>query len=335
MNFIKTVTLTTTLLLSSSLCMAESITGAGSTFGAPIYGKWAEGFKTDSNIELNYQAVGSGAGINQINNRTVDFGASDMPVSEDKLLTNHLVQIPTVMGAVVVIVNIPGVNINQLHISNDVISDIYLGNIKYWNDPAIQADNPLVILPKLAIAPVYRADGSGTTYVFTGFLSKINQFWNSNIGSSTSVKWPVGTGGKGNDGISSIVHQVNGAIGYVESAYASVNKLTTVQMQSANHTWISPTSESFTNAAKQADWAHTTNFAIDLLEQPGNKSWPIVSATFLLIPDNAKDPNQTKAVIKWIRWSYINGTDTAEKLEYIPLPMEVQKQVLDKLKPLE
>jgi len=323
--------LAATILVGSTSAMAQSITGAGSTFGAPIYGKWSEKSKSSTGVELNYQAIGSGAGINQIIGRTVDFGATDMPLSSEKLATNSLVQVPTVMGAVVMIVNIPGVDQNRLKLSPEVLADIYLGKITKWNDPRIVADNADLALPALAIAPVYRADGSGTTFVFTSYLNKISADWLKSVGSATSVKWPAGTGGKGNDGISATVKQVKGAIGYVESAYASSNHLITARLKNASGAWVSPTAQSFSKTAEKANWSGAADFAVDLLNLPGDDSWPIMSATFLLIPTNAKEPAQTLAVIKWLTWSYKNGNDTATSLEYVPLPASVQTQALNKL----
>ena len=326
------IAIITGLLMGAQPTYAQQITGAGSTFGAPIYSKWSESAKPTTGIELNYQAIGSGAGINQIANRTVDFGATDMPLSTDKLKELNLLQVPTVMGAVVVIANIPGLQNNQLRLAPDVLADIYLGKIRNWNDPRIVTSNPdLNALPSLAIAPIYRADGSGTTFVFTSYLGKISEMWNNTVGSSTSVKWPVGNGGKGNDGVAATVKQVKGGIGYVESAYASVNHLTTVQLMNADHKWVSPTSNSFISAADQAKWNIAKDYAVDLINQPGPASWPIVSATFVLIPTNAKDLTKTASVIKWLTWSYENGSKIATDLEYVPLPASVRQQIIEGL----
>lgn len=331
----KTILLALVTIMSTVTgARADMLTGAGATFPAPVYAKWAEAAKTATGIELNYQAIGSGGGQNQIFNRTVDFGASDAPVSADKLSSNNLLQVPTVMGAVVVIVNLPGVENNQLRLNQSTISGIYLGKIKDWGDPAIAKDNPNLKLPKLAIAPVYRADGSGTTFVWTSYLSKINSDWQSSVGANTSVKWPTGTGAKGNDGVSAVVKQVKGAIGYVESVYASQNKLVVTQLQTADGHWVTASNETYSAAAKNADWKNAPNFTVDLLNQPGDKSWPIVSATFILVPTNATDAAKTKLIATWLGWAYANGNSIAQNLDYIPLPVSVQEQALQKIKGL-
>ena len=311
---------------------AQMLTGAGATFPAPVYTKWAEAAKTATGVELNYQAIGSGGGQNQIFSRTVDFGASDAPVSADKLSSNNLLQVPTVMGAVVAIVNVPGIQNNQLHLSPAVLAGIYLGKITSWNDPAIVKDNPGLTLPKLPIAAVYRADGSGTTFVWTSYLSKISTEWQNSVGANTSVKWPTGNGAKGNDGVTAVVKQVKGAIGYVESTYASQNHLIVAQLQSANGHWVVANNDSFIAAAKNADWKSAPNFAVDLLNQPGDHSWPIVSTTFILIPTNPVDANKTKLIANWLGWSFANGGAMATALDYVPLPASVQEQVMAGIK---
>ena len=313
---------------------AEQLTGAGATFPAPVYAKWAEAAKTATGVELNYQAIGSGGGQTQIFNRTVDFGASDAPVPTDKLASNNLLQVPTVMGAVVVIVNVPGVENNTLRLSPATLVGIYLGKINSWNDAAIQKDNPKITLPKLAIAPVYRADGSCTTFVWTSYLSKISPDWRQTVGANTSVKWPAGNGAKGNDGVSATVKQVKGAVGYVESTYASQNHLIVAQMQSANGHWVVANNDSFSAAAKNADWSSAPDFAVDLLNQPGDRSWPVVSTTFLLIPTNPVNPAKTKLVADWLGWAYANGGAMATALDYVPLPSAVQQQVMTRVREL-
>jgi len=306
---------------------AQQITGAGSSFAAPIYGKWAEAASGPTGLKLNYQSIGSGAGINQINNRTVDFGASDMPVAAADLAAHKLMQFPTAIGGVDMVVNIPGVEINQLKLTGDLIAQIYLGKITKWNDPKLVEMNNGVKLPNLAIAPVYRADGSGTTFVFTDYLSMLDPTWKSTVGSSTSVKWPAGNGAKGSEGVAATVRQVKGGIGYVESAYATQNKLTTTQLRNKAGMFVSPDTESFAAAAASADWSKVQNFAIDLNDQPGAKSWPIESATFVLLPTDAKDPKQSLAVTKLFDWSFANGNKIAEDLLYIPLPKSVQDAI--------
>ena len=306
---------------------AQQITGAGSTFGAPIYGKWGEAAAGPTGTKLNYQAIGSGAGINQINNRTVDFGASDMPVSPENLKAHNLMQFPTVIGGVVPIVNIPGIKPNEIKLDGTVLAEIYLGTITKWNDPKIVALNKGVELPSLAIAPVYRADGSGTTFVFTDYLSMLSPDWKSKIGASTSVKWAAGNGAKGNDGVSATVRQVRGGIGYVESAYAEQNHLVTTMMRNKAGNFVAPAMEAFAAAAASADWGHVQNFAVDLNDQPGAKSWPIESATFVLLPTDPKEPAQSAAVQKFFDWGFAHGSDLATELQYIPLPASVQNAV--------
>ena len=303
------------------------ITGAGSTFAQPIYQKWGEAAAPTTNIKLNYQAVGSGAGINQINNRTVDFGASDMPVKADDLATHKLMQFPTVIGGVDIIVNIPGINANQLKLTGPVLADIYLGKVTKWNDPSITAINPGLTLPSLAIAPVHRADGSGTTFVFTDYLGMQSAEWKSKVGSSTSVSWPVGAGAKGSDGVAGTVHQIKGGIGYDESAYAELNKLTTTLLQNKAGKFVAPTMAAFEAAAASADWSAVQNFAIDLNNEPGDASWPIESATFVLLPTDPKDPNQSAAVKKFFDWGFAHGSDIAKQLLYIPLPKSVHDAI--------
>jgi phosphate transport system substrate-binding protein len=306
---------------------AQQINGAGSSFAAPIYNKWAESAGPATGVKLNYQAIGSGAGINQINNRTVDFGASDMPVSGENLKKNNLMQFPTVIGGVDIVVNLPGMKPNELRLTGEVVADIYLGNITKWNDKAIAALNPSVKLPSLAIAPVYRADGSGTTFVFTDYLSMVSPDWKSKVGAATSVKWAAGTGGKGSDGVAATVSNIRGGIGYVESAYAENNKLITVEMKNKAGKFVSPTADSFAAAAANADWSKVENFAIDLNNQPGDKSWPIESATFVLLPTDPKDPAQSAAVQKFFDWGLTNGDAIAKQLLYVTLPASVKSQI--------
>lgn len=303
------------------------ITGAGSTFAAPIYTKWAEAASGAINLKLNYQAIGSGAGINQINNRTVDFGASDMPVKADDLAAHKLMQFPTVIGGVDIIVNIPGIKANELKLTGPVLAAIYMGKITKWNDPSISAINPGLKLPSTAIATVHRADGSGTTFVFTDYLSMQDADWKSKIGSSTSVSWPGGAGAKGSDGVSGTVHQITGGIGYVESAYAEQNKLTTTMLLNKAGKYVAPTMAAFEAAAAAADWSSVQNFAIDLNNEPGDASWPIESATFVLLPTDPKDVNQSAAVKKFFEWGFAHGNDTAKQLLYIPLPESVHNAI--------
>jgi phosphate transport system substrate-binding protein len=306
---------------------AQQITGAGSSFAAPIYGKWGEAAGAATGIKLNYQAVGSGAGINQINNRTVDFGASDMPVAADQLTLHKLMQFPTVIGGVDIIVNIPGVKPNELKLTGPILADIYLGKIAKWNDKAIADLNPTLKLPSTAIASVHRADGSGTTFVFTDYLGMQSPDWKSKVGSSTSVSWPGGAGAKGSDGVAGTVRQIQGGIGYVESAYAEQNHLTTTLMKNQAGKFVAPTMASFAAAAASADWTKVQNFAIDLNDQAGAESWPIESATFVLLPTDPKDVAQSVAVKKFFDWGFAHGSDIATQLLYIPLPTSVQTAI--------
>jgi phosphate transport system substrate-binding protein len=306
---------------------AQSITGAGSTFAQPIYGAWADASKAATGIALNYQGVGSGAGQKLVTQRTVDFGASDAPMADDKLQAAKLLQFPAVMGAIDLAVNLPGVPDGKLKLTGQLIADIYLGNLTNWNDPAIAKVNPGLKLPDLAIAPVYRADGSGTTYVFTGYLSKIDPDFKSKVGADKAVSWPAGTGSKGTAGVASAVKNTPGAIGYVESAYATLNHLTVTQLQTHDGKFIKPTLATFAAAAVHADWAGAKDFAVDLNDQPGANAWPIVSATFVLVPTNPTDAARGAAVIKFFDWAFTNGDATAKKLEYVALPASVKAQV--------
>jgi phosphate transport system substrate-binding protein len=303
------------------------ITGAGSSFAAPIYGKWGEAGAVATGVKLNYQAVGSGAGINQINNRTVDFGASDMPVAADQLAAHKLMQFPTVIGGVDIIVNLPGIKADQLKLTGPILADIYLGKVTKWNDPEIAKLNPDLKLPSLAIATVHRADGSGTTFVFTDYLGMQSAEWKSKVGSSTSVAWPNGAGAKGSDGVAATVQHIPGGIGYDESAYATQNHLTTALLQNKAGAFVAPSMAAFSASAANADWLKVKNFAIDLNDQAGAASWPIESATFVLLATDPKDPAQSAAVKKFFDWGFAHGSDIATALLYIPLPESVHNAI--------
>ena len=306
---------------------AVDITGAGSTFAAPIYGAWGSAAKAPLGIALNYQALGSGAGQNQVIARTVDFGASDAPVAPAKLDSNMLLQFPTVMGGVVPIVNLPGIASNQMHLTGEILAGLFSGEIATWNDPKIAALNPGLKLPDTAVAPVHRADGSGTTFVFTSYLAKSSPDWKSKIGAASSIAWPAGAGAKGNDGVAATVRNTEGGVGYVEYAYASKNGLTTVELKDKAGAFVAPNLDSFTRAAAGADWNGAQRFAVDLLDTPAEGAWPIVSATFVLLPTNPKDPARSAAVIKLFDWAFRNGAGTARSLQYVPLPADVQTSV--------
>ena len=307
---------------------AQQITGAGSTFGTPVYSKWGEAAKAAIGVELNYQSIGSGAGQNQITNRTVDFGASDAPMDPAKIESAKLLQFPSVMGAVVPIVNIPGIAANQMKLTGELLADIYLGKITKWNDPRLVEANNGLKLPSIAIAPVYRADGSGTTYVYTSYLSDVSPAWKSGVGSATSVKWVVGNGAKGNEGVAATVRQVRGGIGYVEFAYAEQNKLATTQLRNKAGQFVTPSMASFQAAASHADFAAVKNFAIDLNDGQGADTWPIMTATFILLPVNPTDPSKSLGVMKFFQWCLTNGGDIATKLDYVPLPKPVADMVM-------
>jgi phosphate transport system substrate-binding protein len=306
---------------------AQQITGAGATFPAPVYTKWGEAAKAAIGVELNYQAIGSGGGQNQILNRTVDFGASDAPMDPAKLQSGNLVQFPMVMGAVVPIVNLPGIAADQLKLTGEVLADIYAGKITKWNDPKLVELNHGVTLPNTAIALVHRADASGTSFVFTSYLAEVSPEWKQKVGANTSVNWPAGTGAKGNDGVAASVKNVRGGIGYVENAYATQNHLTTTQLRNKAGSFVKPTMATFQAAASNADWSKAPNYAVSLVDQPGAQSWPIVSATFLLLPKDPKDPAREQLVLKWVNWDYEHGDQIATQLEYVPLPAQVKDMV--------
>ena len=316
---------------SMAAARAQAITGAGSTFAQPIYQAWADASKAATGVSLNYQGVGSGAGQKLVTQRTVDFGASDAPMAADKLASAKLIQFPAVMGAVDIAVNLPGIETGGLRLTGPVLAGIYLGNITSWNDPAIAKVNPGLKLPSLAIAPIYRADGSGTTYVFTSYLAKVSPDFKSKVGADKAVSWPAGTGAKGTAGVAGAVRNTTGSLGYVESAYATLNHLTTTQLQTHDGKFVKPTLASFAAAAAGADWTGAQNFAVDLNDQPGAASWPIVSATFVLLPTNPADAARSAAVVKFFEWGLANGDATAKQLQYVALPPAVKAQITTKL----
>lgn len=302
------------------------ITGAGATFPNPVYQKWAEAARAAVNIQLNYQSVGSGAGINQIRNRTVDFGATDAPLSAERLTQENLLQFPTVMGSLVAIVNIPGIANDQLRLTGPILADIYLGKITRWNDAQITAINPGLNLPNLAIAPAYRADGSGTTFVWVSYLANVSEEWKTRVGVGTSVRFPAGTGARGNEGVAGTVRQVRGAIGYVENAYAITNRLVTTQLRNKDGNFVKPEHETFMAAAGAADWS-VPGFAANVINTPGEKSWPIVAPTFILLPTNPTDATRNANVRRFFDWAFRDGDRLAQELEYIPLPQATKDAV--------
>ena len=301
---------------------AEEATGAGASFPAPLYSKWAADYNKATGVKINYQSVGSSAGIKQIDAKTVDFGASDMPLKDDELNQKGLVQFPTVIGGIVPVINIKGINPGQLKLSGQVLGDIFLGKITKWNDPAITALNPGVALPDAVIAPVRRADGSGTTFGFTNYLSKVNPEWKEKVGEGAAVNWPTGAGGKGNEGVAAYVGRLPNSIGYVEYAYVKQNKMTFAQLKNVEGNFVSPDDTSFKAAAAGADW--TKSFYQILTNQPGKESWPITSATFILMHKTQDKPAQAATSLKFFDWAYKSGDQTADGLDYVPMPASVK-----------
>ena len=307
--------------------LAGEISGAGATFPYPIYAKWAEAYAAKTGLKMNYQSIGSGGGIKQITAKTVDFGASDMPLKPADLEKDGLTQFPMVMGGVVPVFNVPGIAAGQLKLDGKVLADIYLGKITKWNDPAIAALNSGLKLPDLAIAPVYRSDGSGTTFIFTHYLSEVSPEWKDKVGENTSVQFPTGIGGKGNEGVSAMASRTVGAIGYVEYAYAKQNKLTYALLRNKDGQFVSPDSAAFRAAAANADWSKTQDFYLLLTDQPGKDSWPITGATFILLHKQQAKPEVAREVINFFDWAYLNGGKLADELDYVPMPENVVKLV--------
>jgi phosphate transport system substrate-binding protein len=314
-----------TLATAFTTASAQEVTGAGASFPAPLYAKWADAYNKATGARINYQSVGSGAGMRQIRGKTVDFGASDAPLSDEELGKDGLIQFPTVIGGVVPVVNIPGVATRQMKLTGAILGDIYLGKITKWNDPAIAALNPGLKLPDAQISPVRRADGSGTTFIFTNYLSKVNPDWKSKVGDGTSVNWPVGAGGKGNEGVSAFVQRLPNSIGYVEYAYAKQNKLPYVMLQNAAGTWVAPDDATFQAAAAGADWSKSFNQV--LTNQAGKDAWPITGATFIMMHLKQDKPQQAAAALKFFDWAYANGDKMADELDYVPLPDSVEALV--------
>ncbi|ESQ91161.1 phosphate ABC transporter substrate-binding protein [Asticcacaulis sp. AC460] len=306
---------------------ASTVSGAGATFPAPVYLKWAEGYKGESKVSVNYNSVGSGAGVKQLLAKTVDFGASDKPMKPEDLEKNGLYQFPTVMGGVVPVVNIAGIHPGQLKLTGALLGDIFLGKITKWNDPAIVALNPGVNLPGTAITVVHRSDGSGTSFLFTTYLAAENAEWSSKVGASDAVNWPLGLGGKGNDGVAAFVKQTEGSIGYVEYAYAKKNGTAFVLLQNKAGQFPAPGADSFAAAAASADWANAPGNYILLLDQPGEQAWPITGATFILVYKDQKTAAKGTAVLQYFDWAYQNGDASAAELDYVPMPAAVKTMV--------
>jgi phosphate transport system substrate-binding protein len=313
-----------------SITSAEvTIIGAGASFPLPVYSQWAHKYHTLTEMKLNYQSIGSGGGIAQIKAKTVDFGASDAPLKAEELEQFGLIQFPMIMGGVVPVVHIKGIKAGEMKLSNEILADIFLGKITTWNDPAIAALNSGLKLPDQKITVVHRADGSGTTWIFTNFLDKVSQEWHDTVGTAKAVDWPVGVGGKGNEGVSQYVKRVDGAIGYVEFAYALQNKMAYVLLKNQAGNFVAPTIETFQSAAANADWANAEGFYMVLTNQPGSNSWPITGASFILIYKEQKEKGIAEAMLQFFDWCYTNkdAIEIAEKLHYVPIPEQVVAQV--------
>ncbi|HXO69770.1 MAG TPA: phosphate ABC transporter substrate-binding protein PstS [Bradyrhizobium sp.] len=326
MNFLKAI-VAAGLVAASTQAFAADITGAGATFPFPVYSKWADAYKKETGNGLNYQSIGSGAGIKQIQAKTVTFGATDAPLKPEQLEKDGLVQWPMVMGAIVPVVNIEGVKPGELVFDGETLAKIYLGTITKWNDPIIAKLNPKLKLPSDAITVVRRSDGSGTTFNFTDYLSKASADWKSKVGSGTAVEWPVGVGAKGNEGVAGNISQTKNAIGYVEYAYAKQNKLTYTAMVNGAGKTVQPTVEAFQAAAANADWEKAPGYYLILTNQPGEASWPITAATFILMHKAATDKAASQEAIKFFKWSFEKGGKMAEELDYIPMPASVVKLI--------
>ncbi len=331
MNFFKAIAAAGLVVASASVfsvaVKAADVTGAGATFPFPVYSKWADAYKKETGHGVNYQSIGSGAGIKQILAKTVTFGATDAPLKADKLEKDGLVQWPMVMGAIVPVVNIEGVKPGELVLSGELLGDIYLGKITKWDDPAIVKLNPGVKLPSASIAVVHRSDGAGTSFNFTNYLSKVNAEWKSRVGEGTAVEWPAGVGAKGNEGVSGNVGQTRNAIGYVEYAYAKQNKLTYTALINKAGKVVQPGGASFQAAAANADWASAPGYHVILTDQPGEASWPITAATFILMYSEPSDKTASAEAIKFFKWAFEKGGVMAEELDYIPMPESVVKQI--------
>jgi phosphate transport system substrate-binding protein len=329
----RSVVLSAAMACSSAL-MAQDVTGAGATFPAPIYAKWADAYNKATGAKMNYQSIGSGGGIKQIKSKTVDFGASDMPLKDDELAKDGMVQFPTVIGGVVPVVNISGITPGQIKMTGQLLGDIYLGKIAKWNDAALVALNPGVPLPDAAISVVRRADGSGTTFLFTNYLSKVSEEWKTKVGEGTAVNWPTGAGGKGNEGVSAFVQRLPNSIGYVEYAYAKQNKMSHVMLRNKDGVYVGPDEDNFKAAAAGAQW--DKSFFQVLTDQPGKASWPITGATFILMYKTQDKPVNAASALKFFDWAYANGDKMASDLDYVPMPdgvkAMIRKQWADNIK---
>jgi phosphate transport system substrate-binding protein len=327
MNAKQRLLISAVLLCFTLTAAAADISGAGATFPYPIYAKWADAYKKLTGLGLNYQSIGSGGGIKQIKAKTVIFGASDMPLKPDDLKAAGLLQFPMIIGGVVPVVNIKGIQAGQLHLDGATVAAIYLGDITQWNDPKIKSLNPKLALPDTAIAPVYRSDGSGTNFLFSDYLSKSNPKFLSSVGANTSVQWPTGIGAKGNEGVANMTTQTDGAIGYVEYAYAKQNKMAYTLLTNKAGSAVAPSAESFQAAAANADWIKADSYYLILTDQAGAKSWPITGASFILIYKQPADPAPVNEALKFFAWAYQDGASMAAELDYVPLPAALIAQV--------
>jgi phosphate transport system substrate-binding protein len=326
MNFMKTI-VAAGLVAASTSAFAADITGAGSTFIYPALSKWADAYKKETGSGVNYQSIGSGAGIKQIQAKTVTFGATDAPLKPDQLEKDGFAQWPMIMGAIVPVVNIEGIKAGDMVLDGDTLAKIYLGTITKWDDAAIKKLNPNLKLPTDAITVVRRSDGSGTTFNFTDYLSKVSPDWKTKVGSGTAVEWPVGVGAKGNEGVSGNIGQTKNAIGYVEYAYAKQNKLTYTALVNKAGKTVQPATEAFQAAASNADWANAPGYYLILTDQPGDKSWPIVASTFILMHKEPADKAASAEAVKFFGWAFAKGGKMAEELDYIPMPDSVVKLI--------
>ena len=314
-------------LVFASLASAGDITGAGATFPFPIYAKWAEDYKKISGFNMNYQSIGSGAGIRQIQAKTVDFGATDAPLNKEQLDKYGLLQFPAIIGGVVAVINVEGIASGAMKLTGPVLADIYLGKIKLWNDPALVALNPGLKLPGDAITVVRRSDGSGTTFLFVDYLSKVSPEWKTKVGVGNAVSWPEGVGGKGNEGVSAYVQRIKGSIGYVEYVYAKKNKMSHTSLRNQAGTFVQPDDTTFQAAATGADWAKTPGMGVVLTDQPGKDSYPITGASFILMYKNQVNADKGLSVLKFFDWAFTNGDKAATELEYVPMPVAVENQI--------
>ncbi len=323
----RSIVLLVTAIAFTTPALAEDITGAGSTFVYPILSKWSTSYHAKSGNEINYQSIGSGGGIAQIKAATVTFGASDMPMKPEDLKAAGLGQFPVVIGGVVPVVNLEGVRPGQMKFTGPILADIYLGKITRWNDPALKAINPGVPLPNQQIAVVHRSDGSGTTFNWVDYLSKVSSEWKAKVGEGTSVNWPAGVGGKGNEGVAAYVNQIKGSIGYVELAYATQNKMSYAAVRNKDGMFVEPTVASFQAAAAHADWTREPDFYEVITDAPGKDAWPIAASTFVIMYRQPKDPVRASAALTFFKWALEQGQADAQSLDYIPLPGSLTKQI--------